>query len=339
MVNLVQTDVEEFTSPATPLIEFKHFEKRGVDYFLNNVQIPSVTRIIGSGGGGKASFNGNVLHEAMNTYFGEEFSKLGISVKELFKDCNPEDFDIPIKLSAFLKENGLRVFAREYKFSYEVDGCVYAGTIDLIAIDKDGNLYVFDYKTGVSKDVKQHLQVASYSHSVKGIYIDYFKKHGFRDYVDSFFVRGFLVYRTGVEEVDISLFESTFKPLLLAYYGKMEGYINHRGKIYTSNDLMLAHSEAIKQRKLEIAFYKSQIKELESEIEVDKEIIIATLEKEKPFKDDNILLIWNKGKIQESLMPKAIEEFENIRKNNPEWFVTTQGKGYYSVRLANKNKE
>ena len=323
-----QMDIEEFAKTVIPRLEFEEFEKRGVDYFLKKEQTPSVTGILGAGGGGKASANGNALHEALNIYFSEKFNSMGITVKELFKDCNTEDFQIPVHLSSFFKEHNLKVFASEYKFHFEIEGCKYAGTIDLITVDNDGNLWIFDYKSGLSKDMKHHLQVATYSRSIEHLYKQYNRK-----------VRGFLVYRTGIEEVDLSLFETDFKPLLLAYYGKMEGYINHRGKIYASNNLLLAHSEAIKERKLEIDFYKSQIEQLESEIEVDKNTIIDTLEAEKSFKDDNILLTFTKGKTKEIITKDGTEAIQSIRDKNPEWFKVEQGKPFYTLRLATDNKE
>lgn len=50
------------------------------------------------------------------------------------------------------------------------------------------------------------------------------------------------------------------------------------------------------------------------------------------------MLIWNKGKTTEKLNldPERIEE---IRKNNPDWFETTQSNGYYSLKLATNTKK
>lgn len=324
----MQYDIEDITKPIIQLLEFEAFEKRGVDYFLKKEQLPSVTGILGAGGGGKASMNGNALHEALNIYFSEQFTSMGITVKELFKDCNPEDFQIPLHLSKFLKKNNLKVFATELKFHFEIDGCKYAGTIDLIAIDNDSNLWIFDYKSGISKDIKHHLQVATYSSSIQQLYEKY-----------NVNVRGFIVYRTGIEEVNLSLFDTDFKPLLLAYCGKMEGYINHRGRIYASNDLSLAHSEAIKERKLEIDFYEEKIKELKSEIEIDKQAIIDTLESEKSFKDDNILLTFTKGREKEIITIDGTNAIQSIRDKNPEWFTVEQGKPFYALRLTTVKKE
>ncbi len=314
--NLHQTDIEEFT------VHIDKFEKRGVDYFLSDIQIPSVSTILGSGGGGKNSYDGTIFHEAMDNLWKEVHVKENqteeekiIEAKKLFKDANSKDMVILTNLVEFMALNKLKPYDSECKFWHEVNGCKFAGTIDLLCIDKQEKLYVFDYKTGVTKDPKHHKQVATYVKSIGAI-------------------KGFICYRDEIVEVDLSLFEDEFKPLLLSYYGKLDGYINHRGKLYSSNDVLLASSESIKEKKLGVEFYKNQISELEKEINADKEIIIETLEEQESFKDNNILLTWTKGKKTESLKPDKLKE---LKKSHPDWFETKQSNGYYALRLAVNN--
>lgn len=312
--NIHQTDIEEFVLPVDK------FEKRGVDYYLNDIQIPSVSTILGSGGGGKASANGNAFHEAMASFLLGHHKKQGISVAELFENCNHEDFEIAIRLNKFLKENELTPLYVEHKFYYEIEGCVYAGTIDLICIDKQGRLWIFDYKTGVTKSFKHLVQVSGYKQGKQGY-------------------RAFVIYRDEIIEADNDMFNDEFKPLLLAAYGKLEGYINHRGKLYLSSEQNLARSYAIKKRKLEIKELENKIKTLKSEIEIDKQAIIETLESKKSFKDKNILLIFNKGKTTKSLKPKIADRLDKLLERHPNWFETQQNDDYYTLRLATENKE
>lgn len=115
-------------------------------------------------------------------------------------------------LVEFMTLNKLKPYDSEHKFYADIEGNIYAGTIDFICIDEQGNKWVFDYKTGVTKDAKHHRQVSTYAKSIGAI-------------------KGFILYRDGIVEVDLSVFEDEFKPLLLAYYGKLDGYINHRVKL------------------------------------------------------------------------------------------------------------
>lgn len=317
---------------ASGLPPIDKFEKKGVDYFLNNIQIPSVSTILGGGGGGKASANGNALHEAMASFLLGHHKEQGISVKELFKNCNNEDFSIPIKLSEFLKEKRLKPLYVEHKFYYEVDGCKFAGTVDLVCIDADGNLYVFDYKSGVTKDAKHHRQVSTYAKSIGAI-------------------KGFIVYRDEIVRVDNSLFETEFKPRLLAYHGKLQGKFWHGGNIYSNNATISEFSHALKELKLkekalekQAEQIKKQQEKLKEEIEELKALATANLniEKKEQFLDDNIMLSWCKGKTSKKLTEQGEEELEKLKKANPSWFITTKSKDYYMLRLAtetgNKDK-
>ncbi|MCL2567603.1 MAG: PD-(D/E)XK nuclease family protein [Alphaproteobacteria bacterium] len=306
------------------ILEEQKFEKRGVDYFLGDTQISSVSTIIGSGGGGKASANGNAFHEAMANYFLGNFTKEDENVeidefgyilnkkptiKGLFDDCNPEDFKIAENLSKFLLENGLKPKYVEYPFIAEIQGCKYAGTIDLVCEDSEGRLYVFDYKTGTSKTDKHKLQIAAYALGIKSV-------RGaicYREKVEDFF-------NLGTEETEEYLNE--FENLLLAYYGKLDGKIWHNGNVYNVDADLTTDCEQLKNLIQAKNAMEDDINEL-------KDYISSHLN-ESGLKNEHFLVSYVKPKINKTLKKEAKQK---LLKEHPEFFEEKEVDGYFNYKI------
>ncbi|MCL2610770.1 MAG: PD-(D/E)XK nuclease family protein [Defluviitaleaceae bacterium] len=285
------------------------FEKRGVDYFLGEEQIVSVSTIIGSGGGGEASYNGSLTHEAAAIFF-----KTGS--KEGFKDVNPEDFKIFQNLGKFLIKNNLKPKYVEYPFIAEIEGCKYAGTIDLVCEDKDSNLFVFDYKTGRTKDSKHSKQVSAYCLGIDA-------RKGYVVYRDTDFI--FSDYTQG----DFEIYSEEFKDILFAYYGKLEGKTWRNGKIYNAATTLLG---GLAERLKEIKTLKN---ELENEEEVLKEHFKIELDGSvEGYNDVNLLVSWVKPRINYTLKKEAKQK---LLKETPDYFEFKEVDGYYNFKVLNKD--
>ena len=63
----------------------------------------------------------------------------------------------------WMDESGMQILATEQTLHYNKDGVRFAGTADLICLDKDLNVVIVDYKTGAKIYPEYALQMAAYS--------------------------------------------------------------------------------------------------------------------------------------------------------------------------------
>ncbi len=63
----------------------------------------------------------------------------------------------------WMDESGMQILSTEQTLHYNKDGIRFAGTADLICLDKDFNVVIVDYKTGARIYPEYALQMAAYS--------------------------------------------------------------------------------------------------------------------------------------------------------------------------------
>ena len=323
--NIHQTDIEEFTAPP-----IKDFIAENHTYIYKGEELLGVTRYLGGGGSNRTSDRGDKLHLAMAMAL-----KHGDTIG--FKDCHPDDLRIPKRLAKFLGIFKLKVILVEEAFHHEIEGIRFGGRIDAIAVDDKGNRYNFDWKSGDHRSDKHHIQLATYNNMQNG-------ENGFMDKAKC----GFIFYNDKIVRVENNLFETEFKPRLLAYHGKLEGKFWHGGNVYSHNIKISEFSPALKELRLrekelekQAEEIKKQQAELEEEIKELKALATSNLnmEEKEGFLDENIMLSWTKGKNSKKLTEKGKKELEKLKDKNPQWFETTVGKPYYTLRLATEYKE